>query len=228
MAIDLSQPIGPLPLGLWVAGGGIGLGLLYVRSKNKATVTTTDTTPGLSPLNTVGDGSQSLWIQQSPPTPTPTAITSNQDWFIKAESDLVAKGYDPAVVDQALRKYLIGADPGPAGWVIVRMAIALEGPLPEGIPPADGNGPPVNGIPSPPSQAPGPVKTPKPPVVKPPPPAKKRTVTVTPWPTPHSTLSGIAKDVYGDASQWQKIYNANRDKIHNPNLIYPGQVLVIP
>jgi len=36
------------------------------------------------------------------------------------------------------------------------------------------------------------------------------------------------KEVYGDASQWQKIYRANRKKIKNPNLIYPGQNLVIP
>ena len=38
----------------------------------------------------------------------------------------------------------------------------------------------------------------------------------------------IAKKFYGNGSQYTKIYNANRDKISNPNLIYPGQVLVIP
>lgn len=29
-------------------------------------------------------------------------------------------------------------------------------------------------------------------------------------------------------SDWRTIYNANKDKIKNPNLIYPGQVLIIP
>ena len=29
-------------------------------------------------------------------------------------------------------------------------------------------------------------------------------------------------------SRWQEIYNLNRDKISNPNLIYPGQVLALP
>lgn len=38
----------------------------------------------------------------------------------------------------------------------------------------------------------------------------------------------IAKQFYGNGAQYTKIYNANRDKIKNPNLIYPGQVLTIP
>ncbi len=42
------------------------------------------------------------------------------------------------------------------------------------------------------------------------------------------TLSKIAKHFYGDASKWGVIYNANKDKIKNANLIYPKQVLVIP
>lgn len=42
------------------------------------------------------------------------------------------------------------------------------------------------------------------------------------------TLWGIAKKFYGNGSQYPKIFNANRDKIKNPNLIYPGQVLTIP
>lgn len=41
-------------------------------------------------------------------------------------------------------------------------------------------------------------------------------------------LWNIAKKYYGNGNQYTKIYNANRDKIKNPNLIYPGQVLTIP
>lgn len=42
-------------------------------------------------------------------------------------------------------------------------------------------------------------------------------------------LSSIAKKMYGDASQWRKIYNANKKMIgNNPNLIYAGKTLVIP
>lgn len=42
------------------------------------------------------------------------------------------------------------------------------------------------------------------------------------------TLWAIAKKYYGNGSQYTKIYNANKDKISNPNKIYPGQVIKIP
>ncbi len=42
------------------------------------------------------------------------------------------------------------------------------------------------------------------------------------------SLWAIARKFYNDGSQYTKIYNANKDKISNPNLIYPGQVLKIP
>lgn len=41
-------------------------------------------------------------------------------------------------------------------------------------------------------------------------------------------LWNIAKKYYGNGAQYTKIYNANKDKIKNPNLIYVGQVFVIP
>lgn len=41
-------------------------------------------------------------------------------------------------------------------------------------------------------------------------------------------LWNIAKKYYGNGSYYTKIYNANKDKIKNPNLIYPGQVLALP
>ena len=42
------------------------------------------------------------------------------------------------------------------------------------------------------------------------------------------SLSKIAKKVYGKSSQWKVIFEANRDIIKNPDLIYPDQVLRIP
>lgn len=43
------------------------------------------------------------------------------------------------------------------------------------------------------------------------------------------TLSGIAEKFYHDAADWPTIYNANRALIGgNPNLIFPGEQLVIP
>jgi nucleoid-associated protein YgaU len=42
------------------------------------------------------------------------------------------------------------------------------------------------------------------------------------------SLSKIAKKYYGDASQWRRIFEANRDQIEDPDLIQPGWKLVIP
>ena len=42
------------------------------------------------------------------------------------------------------------------------------------------------------------------------------------------SLSKIAQRFYGDANQWPRIHEANRDQIKNPDLIHPGQKLVIP
>lgn len=41
-------------------------------------------------------------------------------------------------------------------------------------------------------------------------------------------LWNIAKKFYGNGSKYTTIYNANKDKIKNPNLIYPNQILWIP
>ncbi|MFN4131210.1 MAG: LysM peptidoglycan-binding domain-containing protein [Paracoccaceae bacterium] len=55
----------------------------------------------------------------------------------------------------------------------------------------------------------------------PPPPV---TVTV----QPGFTLWGIARENFGEGVLYVQVYEANRDKIRNPDLIYPGQVFTIP
>ncbi|WP_096201889.1 LysM peptidoglycan-binding domain-containing protein [Bacillus sp. FJAT-45350] len=42
------------------------------------------------------------------------------------------------------------------------------------------------------------------------------------------TLWRIAQDYYKDGSKYRDIFQANRDKIDNPDRIFPGQVLKIP
>ena len=42
------------------------------------------------------------------------------------------------------------------------------------------------------------------------------------------TLSAIAKEHYGDPNAYNRIFEANRPMLNDPDEIYPGQVLVIP
>ncbi|MEO6064589.1 MAG: LysM peptidoglycan-binding domain-containing protein [Lysobacterales bacterium] len=42
------------------------------------------------------------------------------------------------------------------------------------------------------------------------------------------SLSKIAKRLYGKASAWRKLFDANRDQIEDADLIHPGQVLKVP
>ena len=42
------------------------------------------------------------------------------------------------------------------------------------------------------------------------------------------TLSGIAKRYYGNAMQYTRIFEANRQVIEDPDKIYPGQKIRIP
>jgi hypothetical protein len=42
------------------------------------------------------------------------------------------------------------------------------------------------------------------------------------------SLWALSRLAYGNGARFAVIYNANRAKIHNPNLIYPGQTFVLP
>ncbi|MGY9046602.1 MAG: LysM peptidoglycan-binding domain-containing protein [Rhodobacterales bacterium] len=45
---------------------------------------------------------------------------------------------------------------------------------------------------------------------------------------PGNTLWAIARDRYGEGTAYLRVFEANRESIRNPDLIYPGQVFSIP
>jgi nucleoid-associated protein YgaU len=53
---------------------------------------------------------------------------------------------------------------------------------------------------------------------------QQRTYTV----KPGDSLSKISKELYGNASEYMKIFEANRDVLSDPHKISPGQTLKIP
>ncbi len=63
--------------------------------------------------------------------------------------------------------------------------------------------------------------------------SRDRPTTTAPKAATYTVKSGdclwnIAKKQLGNGADYTKIYNLNKDKIKNPNLIYPGQVLTLP
>jgi LysM repeat protein len=45
---------------------------------------------------------------------------------------------------------------------------------------------------------------------------------------PGDTLSSIAQRFYGHAADWRLLYQANGSVVHDPDMIFPGEVLKIP
>lgn len=251
--VDLSKKIGPLPLGAWgvVVGGGIFLGL---KMRNSGLTTMADySTDGGDASSTDGNGDYSVpsgayfnpALNQTgldntgnPAAPAEdNAITDNDQWGYEAIKALILKGYDPIRADIAVRNYLANETLDPSMGSIINDAIREVGPTPFGLPPGT--------IPTPTTPTAGtsssagtgsnrPVATPKPkPISHPKPKAKPKYTHYTV--KPGNTLSGIAKKYH---TSYQKIFAANKKGtvrldgtkgiLTNPNLIRPGQRLVIP
>lgn len=59
---------------------------------------------------------------------------------------------------------------------------------------------------------------------------KVKSYTVGTWAKDRDCLWNIAGkiEIYGDPFQWPRIWQANTDKISNPDIIHPGEVLTLP
>jgi hypothetical protein len=228
--VDFGKTYGPLPLGAWVVlvGGGLGIALYSSRSKGpKTVVEDTSGVPG------VGTGAQSLWVQNAPPAGSDSVaddkFTTNEEWARACVNYLIAQGYDAALADTAVRKYLQSKPLSISENALIKVALAKYGAPPVLLP----EPPELPVIPQP-QPTPTPTPTPQPQ----PNPTTGRWIWVTPWPTKASTLWGIATIAYGRGSDWPRLYNANRvgvtrpdgskGMIKNPNLIYVGWRIYCP
>lgn len=248
MAIQdqLGKMVGPLPLGAWIAvvGGALGLAIYSRRSQSDPEpVEDNEGVPG------VGLGGSGLYVplnpQQGQDRETPPA--DNDEWGRRALNYLIARNMDSARSSDAIYRYLEGTLPATdvMGWALVRMALAGIGSPPV-LPPSFGNPAPT---PTPgPVRPPG-INPPSPPILRRPPVLRRPprgplppVVAPKPKPQPKPKPKPQPKRTYytvraGDTLTrigarfripWERIYQANKDKIKNPNQIYPGQRLLIP
>jgi nucleoid-associated protein YgaU len=238
--VDLGKQVGPLPLGAWVVVVGAGLGIAYYSRNAGKNAAAPLTVPDPSGDPNVGTGPG--WVAVPPPSTAPAsgtaAPTDNDAWGRLAIDQLVADGYNPALVYSAITKALAGGS-GDNKMSIQEYSLWSLALRKLGTPPVPVLVPPPTSIPIP---TPTPTPTPKP-VPKPvPPPAPKPTsyryYTVQKWPKPGSSLWTIAGIVYHNPLRWGDIYRANRKgvrradgktgMISNANVLQPGWVLLIP
>lgn len=273
MAADsiITQKIGPLSGGVWLAVIGVGLGLGYYlrnRASNGGVATVVSPTAGTGGVSGTGPGGWSATTAPDATAPTPPVTAPL--WAVGALAWLLTHNYDAALSDSAIRKYLASQPLTAQEQAIMNAVLSGYGPPPEVLPPTGVDVSPI--VPPASTPLPSPVgitqyasfvrdyvtgvifgvsssgnrtalsgtdwaaqthkgsiysinnpysasKPTPPPVPK----TNNRRYTV----RSGDNLSSIAARYYG-WSDWTKIYNANRNIIRNPNMIYQGQVLVIP
>jgi len=157
--------LGPLPVGVWAAAilAGIGVAVIVRRNSGGTTAAVVvDEPAGLDvggvPPQQYGGGQPGMpYGGDGTPAPTnPQRPATNDEWRDLAAVLLIARGYNPLTVVNALGKYLEGVQLDAQEQAIVTAAIAAAGPPPQGAPP-------VTLIPLPtPGQQPAPAPEPGP------------------------------------------------------------------
>lgn len=129
---QLSKKMGPLPVGVWIVVVGAGLGIGFFLNRKQSTQ---DTSP---PVQDPGVGvGGSGWVDVPPPAkPAPVAET-NMTWAIKASNWLIAQGYPPLSVGNAVNKYIFSTPLSPQEKAWVDQAVKQFGVPPDPLPPVD-------------------------------------------------------------------------------------------
>lgn len=185
MAADqwYAKQIGPLPLGVWVGvvAAGVGVSVLVNRKAKGSGGTTAPASSDSQPSATDGafgslpagtnlggvvalpsgvPAGQVTYVDTSNPNGA-NSITDNIQWQRAAIDQLIALGYDPNLVDGAIRAYIAGQTLTPAQRSIVSLALQKIGSppfpvftLPSTTPPPSNNG---GGSTAPPAPSYGPV-----------------------------------------------------------------------
>jgi nucleoid-associated protein YgaU len=160
-----------------------------------------------------------LWRVDLPP------VTVGQH-FLRADQ-ITAEGRVTARAERAItREAPVESAAAP---VPVAVPVAVPTPAPAQAAPALASAAPAPDAAQAPvagAAEPAPVQAEAAPTGAPEAPAAPELVTITV--EPGFTLWRIAREVYGDGVLYVQVFDANRDQIRDPDLIYPGQVFTLP
>lgn len=205
-----------------IGGRGLaGAGLrLYVDTVEKASAVVPD---GGLWLVTLGDTAPGIYTLRVDQLDGDGKVTSRFETPFKRETledlALAAGGPAPAVVAEPVAEpevepvaeLVVEAVAEPLAEVVAKpVAEAIAEPAPQPV---------VEPEPAPAILAEAATPEPVPPL-----PPQPVSITV----QPGFTLWSIAQDRYGDGVLYVQVFEANRDKIRDPDLIYPGQVFSVP
>jgi hypothetical protein len=144
------KQVGPLPVGIWVGVVVVGVGVSYYVNKKSAApkagtapsasdalTNATDGAFGSLPGGTSYGGVVALpggvpsgQYGGGTTGPSTPAITDNVQWLRVATDTLIGRGYDPGLVDSALRAYLAGNTPTTQQQSVINQALTLVGSPP--------------------------------------------------------------------------------------------------
>lgn len=140
----LSKKIGPLPVGAWIGVIAVGVLIAYTVNSRAGTGTRTSNTLAVAddgttgPEPNVGDGSVGGWqYQQATAAQAAKTYDTNEKWGRAAIQFLIGQGYDAALADVAIRRYLGGLSISVQQRPLITAAIAGLGPTPEQMNPID-------------------------------------------------------------------------------------------
>lgn len=230
---SFTKKMGPLPAYGWAAIVIVlivGYRLYKKRSTPTASALPTSAFGGTGDASSNG-GNAGNDQGSGSSTSAPIDVT-NATWGSTAANWEIGRGKNAVLVNSAISKYLNGGNLTLEESMIISEILAQFGTPPSGVLPINVNNTPpatIKPIPVPKSVTPhapvGNVPRPKPPRASHP----TTPPTVTHYTVkPGDNLTAISIRFYHHPD-WQKIYNANKGVIGgDPNLIKPGQILVIP
>lgn len=133
--VDLGKQYGPLPLGAWIVVVGGGLGIAYYANRQSQPPVEVEDQSGVPG---VGTGDVGGWTSTDPGTISQGAITTNEQWAIRAINDLIAQGYNSVDADSAIRGYIGGIKLSVKETALLAVALAKWGSPPQPLPPSEG------------------------------------------------------------------------------------------